>query len=836
VKRTRISFFSGILLLTLGSCALIPSSRSKIQSKRTYAKFNTLYNGEQAFRKFLDQRNSNKINLLEPLSPLPKWYIPLPSDTASSPTLELVEEKAAKAIQKYSIEVNQKEENDQLDRAYELLGFSRYFNARPFPALEAFRKLSSYSNRNQAIASGHLGEAFVFFAIENYLAAEEALDKIETLAPKKWKQQYLAALLRSQIKLETKDTSATIQNLQQALRHKVPDTLKRRTQWILAQLFQEARAQDSANELFDKLAKDNSYDYAPYRILAKIALIDQEKLDLEAYHKTLDQMLKRWNNYEEQGLIYRAKGLKDLSLFKKDTTENQLLQSAISHFNSSNELGAPELQVANFDTLVNFELQRRNYLKAQSYLDSLLLRQQAINPSKLEARQKSHEQISELFKLLERSSAIDTLLAYAELSDEERINRITAKVRSEVETKQKRERAEQMLSEMEQKENVQPSNEKRATSFYFNNEQSIKSGKQAFETEWGSRSNVDYWILRSISPERIIADAEIKKGKEIADRSPAPSSALNSEIESIVRQRLGEVPNNFDAVNDLIKEKIEALFRSASIYYYAFKDYTSAVGLLEPLLKDSSELIRANTLYTLYLISVDTDVVAADSYKEELLLEHPNSLFARHLNSKGIETARLEKKLAKRYLDQEHQELRSLFDSINKAQLRISPSAALLFAKNEFKVAGLQAFEVALEQLRLLYPNSYLSREAIRTLGVMKLQSEKAANSEYAKNRISLAVDVSKTSHEQQKQFRASLAKALNKQNYLAKAYIEQFDAKRTLVVVHRFFDVSYAQEFIDNNPELLSKTDSYILTESDYIKAYQSKDWSLFSDKQVLK
>lgn len=147
MKRTRISFFSGILLLTLGSCALIPSSRSKIQSKRTYAKFNTLYNGEQAFRKFLDQRNSNKINLLESLSPLPKWYIPLPSDTASSPTLELVEEKAAKAIQKYSIEVNQKEENDQLDRAYELLGFSRYFNARPFPALEAFRKQSSYSNR-----------------------------------------------------------------------------------------------------------------------------------------------------------------------------------------------------------------------------------------------------------------------------------------------------------------------------------------------------------------------------------------------------------------------------------------------------------------------------------------------------------------------------------------------------------------------------------------------------------------------------------------------------------------------------------------------------------------
>ena len=836
MKRIRISFISGILLLTLSSCALIQSSRSKIQSKRIYAKFNTLYNGEQALRKFLDQRNSNEINLFEPLSPLPNWYITFSSDTTSNRTLELVEEKAAKAIQKYSVEVGQKEENDQLDRAYELLGFSRYFNARPFPALEAFRKLSSYSNRNQAIASGYLGEAFVFFAIENYSAAEEALDKIETLAPKKWKQQYLAALLRSQIKLETKDTSATIQNLQQALRHKVPDTLKRRTQWALAKLLQEAQAQESANELFDKLAKDKSYAYAPYRILAKITLIDQEKLDLEAYHNTLDQLLNRWNNYEERGLIYRAKGLKDLNLFKNDTTEKKLLQSAISHFNRSNELGPPELQVANFDTLVNFEFQRRNYRRARSYLDSLLLRQQAIASSKLETLQKSYEQISELFKLLDRSSAIDTILSYAQLSDEERMNRITAKVRREVEAKQKRERAEQILSEMEQKEDIQSANENRSTSFYFNNKQLIKSGKQVFENEWGARPNIDYWILRSISPERIMAVAEIKKGKIAVDRSSAPALALNSEVESIVRQRLIEVPNNFDAVNDLIKEKIEALFRSASIYYYTFKDYSSAVELLEPLLKDSSELIQANALYTLYLISTDTDAIAAGSYKEQLLIDHPNSLFARHLNSKGIETARLEKKLAKRYLDQEHQELRSLFDSINKAQLRISPSAALLFAKNEFKIAGLEAFELALEQLRLLYPNSYLSREATRTLGAMKLQSEKAANSEFAKNRISLAVDISETSHEEQTQYRVALAKALNEQNYLAKAYIEQFDSKRTLLVVHRFFDVSYVQEFIDNNPELLSKTNSYILTESDYIKAYQSKDWALFSDKQVLK
>ena len=349
--------------------------------------------------------------------------------------------KQFKAIQRFSVEIGQKETNDKLDRAYELLGYSRYFNARPFPALEAFRKLRSYSNRSQAIASGYLGEAFVFFSTKNYSAAEEALDQVETLAPRKWDQRYLASLLRSQIRLESQDPSGSIKNLEYALEQKVPDSLLRRTQWALAQLYQQQNQQGSSNRFLQQLAKDKSYHYAPYRILAQIALTDQENLNTEDYHKALDRMLNRWNNYEDRGLIYRSKGLKELSLFRNDTTANQLLQNAISHFESSNELGPPALQIANFDTLIAFELQRRNYRGALSYLDSLLQHQSLIKPLKLEARQAAHKQISELFVLLDRASEIDTLLAYAELTEEERVRRITLKVRNEIEAKQKQERA-----------------------------------------------------------------------------------------------------------------------------------------------------------------------------------------------------------------------------------------------------------------------------------------------------------------------------------------------------------------------------------------------------------
>ena len=43
--------------------------------------------------------------------------------------------------------------------------------------------------------------------------------------------------------------------------------------------------------MLNQLAKEKSYRYAPYRILAQITLKDQENLNTEDYHKALDRML-----------------------------------------------------------------------------------------------------------------------------------------------------------------------------------------------------------------------------------------------------------------------------------------------------------------------------------------------------------------------------------------------------------------------------------------------------------------------------------------------------------------------------------------------------------------
>ena len=55
-----------------------------------------------------------------------------------NPDFERAEEKATKAIQKHSMNIQGSEKNPQMDEAQLFLGKSRYYRQRFVPALEAF--------------------------------------------------------------------------------------------------------------------------------------------------------------------------------------------------------------------------------------------------------------------------------------------------------------------------------------------------------------------------------------------------------------------------------------------------------------------------------------------------------------------------------------------------------------------------------------------------------------------------------------------------------------------------------------------------------------------------
>jgi len=136
------SFIIGVLLYII-ACTPNANTYYNRQLQPIVTKYNVLYNGEEAYAKGLTElRNKyqddfGKILPVEPIGMTGKVQL----DGVENPNFERAEEKAIKTIQRHSMVFNGIQRNYKIDDAYMLLGQSRYYNERFFPALEAFNHL-----------------------------------------------------------------------------------------------------------------------------------------------------------------------------------------------------------------------------------------------------------------------------------------------------------------------------------------------------------------------------------------------------------------------------------------------------------------------------------------------------------------------------------------------------------------------------------------------------------------------------------------------------------------------------------------------------------------------
>ena len=103
--------------------------------------YNILYNGNIALEQGRSSLNDSYTDNYWEILPVERMQITeellLPGETRNA-DFEIAQEKAVKAIQKHSMNIQGKERNPQIDEAYLLLGKARYFDQRFIPALESF--------------------------------------------------------------------------------------------------------------------------------------------------------------------------------------------------------------------------------------------------------------------------------------------------------------------------------------------------------------------------------------------------------------------------------------------------------------------------------------------------------------------------------------------------------------------------------------------------------------------------------------------------------------------------------------------------------------------------
>mgnify|MGYP001491701956 FL=1 len=177
------------------------------------SEYNTLYNGEMALdegrRALVDTYRDNFWQIL-PVERLEVFEeITLPGENKNA-SFERAEEKAVKAIQKHSMQINGREVNPQMDEAFLLLGQARYYDQRFVRALEAFNYILAYYPASNNIAQAKVWKEKTNIRLAKENVAIENLHKLideeESLKPQDYADAS-AMLAQAYLNVDRKDSA-----------------------------------------------------------------------------------------------------------------------------------------------------------------------------------------------------------------------------------------------------------------------------------------------------------------------------------------------------------------------------------------------------------------------------------------------------------------------------------------------------------------------------------------------------------------------------------------------------------------------------------------------------
>ncbi|MGB0880280.1 MAG: tetratricopeptide repeat protein [Polaribacter sp.] len=631
----KILFFATIFTIAV-SC----STKKDTVISRNYhtltTKYNVLFNGKELFNKGVEEiAKSYKDNYWKqlPIEPLdfneekiaPPKFDSNPFGGFDSSTKEKdktltpfdkAEEKAVKAVQKHSMNINGIERNSQIDDAYLLLGKSRYYSQRFVPAIEAFNYIiANYPSAN-LINETIIWRAKANIRIDNEERAIRSLkflvkgkNGLERMLPEEIKEQAHAALAMAYVK------SDSIHRVKEHL-IKATRTLNNREQaarnlFILGQVYSSENKKDSASMVFRKLV---AFKKAPYRyqIHANIELAKNFSKDSSstALIERMQKLIKDRDNRPYLDELYYQVGV-----LKED---NDSVQTATGYYNKSlrAKQGGDEQKTYTYERLGNLYFKESEYQLASAYYDSVLKVSKDSIDVRIRRVKRKHKNLASLIKYEEVVTVNDSVLRLVALTPNARkiyFQKYIAKLK-----KRDEEIAQQQLNASAfggsfGGSSLQSNNKGK---WYFYNTQSLGFGKTEFQKVWGNRALADDWRWSNkIAIDADENDAAIAKGK-------SSRYDLESYLEAI--------PSDKIAIDNLKTERNQALYELGIIYKEQFKNTQLSIQRLERVLSlQPEEKLILPIHWHLYQIYKNLgNQQKTNIYRNVIITKYPNTKFA----------------------------------------------------------------------------------------------------------------------------------------------------------------------------------------------------------------
>ncbi|MBK8445050.1 MAG: tetratricopeptide repeat protein [Sphingobacteriales bacterium] len=510
--------------------------------------------------------------------------------------------------------------------------------------------------------------------------------------------------------------------LAQSIRTQRKKSQRARLHYILGQMYLAEGNYAEAVTAFNQTLKSKPVYPIEFNAKMNIAKSKLQSGDFSAEQATryLAKMMKDDKNAEYKDQILFA--MAEIAAANGDEARaSELLQAS-----AANSKGNNQQKGTSFLKLAEMAYNGRQFEKSAAYYDSALTYLPK-DYAKLAEIQDRAKVLVELGKHIKTIEAEDSMQRIARLPKGER-DEMLDKLIVELEAA-----AARALAQTQAANNAAAANNAGADgTWYFYNATQKSLGFTTFQTNWGNRTLSDNW-RRSAAATTDLAEPD-NEGGEGNLSSLAESGRLRRED---LMKMLPTTPERLAASDKRIEE---ALFAGANIYKDFLSSPPKAIEMYETLIKrfPQSEYLP-QVYYTLYLLYGKTDTKKADSYKNKLLAEYPNSEYAKLINNPALadKSVTLDKELLKyyeqtykMYEEEKYKEVLSRREESQKlfASNDMQPQFDLLSAFAIGKLEGREKYIAALEDVSQKHKGTPAKVKADEMLAYLRNEKSSPAN------------------------------------------------------------------------------------------------------------
>lgn len=798
----RRGLFLVLILFVFTNC----STRKDRMMNRAYhqatTKFNVLFNGEEAIRSGI---------VAEVLSHQPNFWDQLPVEqfplidlfsleVKENPSFTRAEEKAVIAVQKHSMLIGDQQRNTQIDEAYMLLGKARFYNGRYLQALDAFNYVIDQLPNANSRRNAQIWKAKVFLQLlqEQRAAAIflELIDQNELTVTEY--VEVSAHLAKAYIALnQPEKATKPLYNAAAGVKDKA---LQARYYYLLGQLHDNLEHKDSAALAYQSVINLNRRIPRIFWIHAKLNQLNTNQLDLESTQKAYKKLTKNEENKKYLDKIHFSHASYSLSHF--DTIAAKNLINASLRTNTKDKM----LKGLAYETMGEVFFDENQFVTAGAYLDSTL---NVLEPKTRRFRKitRKRNKLNDIIKYETNRQTSDSLLALMTKTPEEQASIFTRYI-ADLKV------ADSLQQQQQQKQQQSTANTSFFDSeFYFYNSAMRSRGESEFFRIWGNISKTDNWrYANQQAATETIVDTATETEQKI-------EKAVEVDPRYMLETYINQIPPP-EARDSLVQVRNTAYFDAGLAYKEQFAAYLQAKDRLLTLLSFDSDYTLPS-LYHLYQIEEQTGGAKALTYKNQIISEYPNSQYAAILqNPEAAEgaLARFEERytlLEERFKAQAFEEvIDQSFDAILSLQdENLRSRFSLLRAHAIGRLDGTAAYERALSEVTLAFPNQKAGEEASRRLlEVRDLKPKEEKEGE----RYLVYFVFDRADHELTQNLQKRVAEIIMQQGLQSsvKATIDIYDRNTEFLVIQRFTSEEQATDYRNyllKNISELSKNKNFV-------------------------